>query len=219
MPKLVERERVKDCIGMARADSIQDDVLNSMILQASEQVEQITRRTFTKGAHVEYHESYDQPPSDPDGQFLWIKAPPIDTVVSVTIVWSPNDDHDANGTALKAATDFRVDGDTIFVKPIASGSLSGSAAIFALSSPHITWSPTGFKVTYTGGFAILNPTPVPDPTPDPLDDYDIVSVPQGLKDVIARKVATDWKDGKMIKPWTGEQKGLLLPWKRRNVIG
>jgi len=97
--KLTERSRVKDILGIALADLVNDTTINGMIDQASREVEQICRRTFTKGPRREYYQSYEQNPFDPDPQYLWLDGP-IDPDEGMTIVWAAYDRHDDNGITL-----------------------------------------------------------------------------------------------------------------------
>lgn len=213
--RLTERAKVKDLLGIARADTLQDELLSSMIEQASAEAEQICRRKFTKSARVEYYQSYDQLAYDPTPQYIWLDGP-IDTAETFSIVWAQYNRHADVGVAL-TAQDYQLDQDKALVLVgSTTGVLSNLPLPAGYALPSIGASPTGFQVTYTGGYP-LNSKPIGEPA-DPLDDYGVTQVPESLKSIIARKVAEDWKQAKSFIPWDDTQRQMLVPWKKKDIL-
>jgi len=153
--KLLERSYVKDLSNVARTDTSQDFLLNAMIEQISEQVKQITRREFDKKSRTEYHRSYDQFFNDPDPQFVYLNAPPLDLAVPPTVTWAPYEQHDTSGISLDLTAtppDFQiVDEDALLIIRGASG-LIANFPPFSQGVPLFQYAPRGFKVIYTGGY-------------------------------------------------------------------
>lgn len=215
--KLTERAKVKDLLGIARSDSLQNDLLDGLIEQNSEQVEELCRRSFTKAARTEYYQSYDQDAYDPCPQYLWLDGP-IDKTQLLEIKWAPYDQHDEVGIAL-TGTDYQLDeGRALIIVRAATGPIAGMPIARGLVLPVFTFAPRGFQVRYTGGYPVSEK---PDNEPiDPMDDYGVTQVPNSLKAVVAFKCATDWKEGnKMALPWVPEQVAQLKPWKKKDVLG
>ena len=154
--RLTERYRVKDILKINRADTKFDDLFNQMIEQASEEVEHHTRRTFAYGAQVEFLQSYEQVPGDPTPQYLKVKAWPIDTGETITIVWSAWNDHDTNG--------ITVDPTDIDNSQADKGWLIVYFNKFnPVTVPHplrtvVTNNPRGWRVSYTGGYSLPTPS-------------------------------------------------------------
>jgi len=216
MVKLVERVRVKDALGIARMDGLYDETLTEMIEQASEEAETYCRRKFTYAARVEYHTSYEQGPSDPDPQYIWLDGP-VDQGQPISIVWAPYQNHDDVGLTLSPPQDYRLDAEkSLIVVGNSRGVLIG-VTLAPYIYPYLTYSQTGFKVTYTGGYQV-NPAPIPNPNPDPTDDYNVVAVPMGLKSVLVKKIAADFTTMKMLCPWSPEELVSLKPYAKKNLI-
>lgn len=326
MVKLVERALVKDLANIARADTQFDARLNSMIAQASTQVEKMTKREYEKKVRVDFLQSYEQYWNEPEPEYLWVTGYPIDTDESLEIIWASQDRHDTNGVTLSAdATppDYLVQSDIGLITARGATGLISNFPPYSSGQPLFTYDPRGFRVTYTGGY-VLSTTPtagvaalgsitfasnpsnndtvtlggsvwtfktaatlalettigatlvdtlfaliadlnasidaavtlctysvssgtvigvvsdIPgtggnsftlaasvatpsgatlaggtDEPSDPLDDYGVVQVPDDLKMIVARKVAADWKDNKMLKAWTEDEKSLLKEYTRK----
>lgn len=222
--KLVERERVKDLAGIARADTLYDGILNSLIERVSAEAEDYCRRKFKKSARVVLMRSYDQYPNEPDCQYLWLDGP-VDRNELLAVTYSPNMRHSTEGIHLVEGDDwfFDEEHDLIRITPY-QGLLIQLVAWQGLC---VVASPTGFQVQYTGGYTKTEP-PVPYTDPDPLDDFGVTQVPEGLKSILASKVWESLKarmpdlTGKQefvpLKPWTKEDYAALDPWKRKDII-
>lgn len=151
--KLVSRATVKDLASIARADRQLDRVLDNMIHQVSEEVETMTYRSFLKQVRTEYHTSYDQFLDDPDPQFIFLAAYPVDINVSFSIVWAVQMRHAEVGVTLVAGTDYVLEGETGLVRVTGASSLPFQLPVYASGIPRLAYSSTGFKVDYTGGYA------------------------------------------------------------------
>lgn len=212
--KLVERAVVKDLLEIARADSLQDQTLNNMIEQASEEAEDHCRRKFTKAARVEYFRSYDQDLLEPDPQWIWLDGP-VDLTQPFSIVYDPTNNHDQSGLTLDA-NDYILDANLGLITIKGATGLSRNLALVAFGHNVFAYSATGFQVTYTGGYPV---TEKPEAEPvDPMDDYGVVQVPRGLKMIIATKVARDFTEKKMLLPWKDEEKSALKPFEKKDLL-
>lgn len=229
--KLVDMSLVKEMCNIAQADTYQNTQLRAAIEQASQDVEHLTNRVYTWGQYVDYCQSYDQQPFDPYPQYAWVSAYPIDLTKAVEIVWAPNEMHSQMGAILDV-TDYQIDSIRgCFVIRRTTGVFQGIIPLIR-GRLIFCYAPRGFRITYYGGYKPLNPYPegyIEDAYPgsDPLDDYNVLDVPLGLKMVIARKIAEDWLSWKsqatdprafVLKPWTQEQRGLLHPYRKNDVI-
>lgn len=225
--KLVEMSLVKDMCNIAQADTMNNAQLRNMIEQVSREAEHFCRRTFTYGFRTEYFQSYDQQPYDPVPQYCWATSYPIDPVQPIELVWAVNEMHDTIGAILDS-TDYQVDYDRgLFVIRRTTGVFQGILPLIRGRLIFVN-APRGFRIKYTGGYHSLTPTPTVPYTADPLDDYDVLDVPVGLKMVLARKIAEDWRaqktEGKdkasqsVLKPWTTEQIDTLHPWRLDDTI-
>lgn len=224
--KLVEMSLVKDMCNIAQADVINNAQLRAMVEQVSREAEHFCRRTFTYGQRIEYFQSYDQQPYDPVPQYCWSTSYPIDLTKAIEIVWAMNEMHDTAGTILDA-TDYQVDADRgLFVIRRTTGVFQGILPLIR-GRLIFCYAPRGFRITYYGGYSSLNPTPTGAYTPDPLDDYDVLNVPLGLRMVLARKIAEDWRTQeekgvpnvmRVLKTWTAEQLDALHPWRLDDTI-
>jgi len=211
--KLTERARVKDLLGIARADNLEDSILVAMIEQTSEEVERLCRRQFAEIQRVTFHESLDMDGVDPTPQYIHLNAP-VDDQQLFEIVWAMYDRHDKDGVTL-VADDFRLDTEKGLVTIRSSSAIT--TQILPLGRlPWYQYSPNGFRVTYTGGF-LVSIAPSGDP-PDPLDDFDVVQVPNGLQQVVALKIKQDFTECGMCQPWTEEQRQWLYPWKKKDLL-
>ena len=211
--KLTERALVKDLLGIARADSLNDHILNQLIEQTSAEVERLTRREFVEIQRVEFFESLDMDGVDPVPIYIDLNAP-VDTDQAFEIVWALYSRHDTDGITLEAE-DFQLDETTGRLIIISSSSIT--TRILPLGGlPWFQYSPNGFRVTYTGGFP-LSLAPSGDPS-DPLDDFGVVQVPEALKYVVARKIKSDFTEAGMGLPWTEKERQWLRPWKKSDLL-
>lgn len=212
--KLLERALVKDLANIPRADTQWDTTITAMIERASFEVEDFTRRKFEELARVDYFKSYEQNFYEPDPQYIFLPAFPVDIGETFTIVWAAYDNHDTNGSILDAAQNDYILNDVTGVATIRGASgLVDNIPVSVRGLPIFTYDPRGFKVTYTGGYALSVGV-----NTDPLDDFGVVQVPDSLKIILAKKIADDWKEAKMLLPWTKEQRQSLKPWKLRDLI-
>lgn len=225
--KLVEMSVVKDFCNIAQSDTLDNTQLKGMIEQASREVMLFTRRDFEYGLKTEFCLSYDQQPYDPYPQYLWLTAFPLDTTKGnqgiTEIVWAPNDMHEEMGATLDT-TDYQVVPERGAVIVRRSTGLFNGIIPLIHGRLIFSFAPRGFRVTYWGGYASLNPSPYPDTAiRDPLDDFDVLDVPLGLKTVIARKIAEDWQaqdksPGKSLRGWTLAQLDGLGPYVKDDVV-
>jgi len=216
MIKLIERALVKDFAGIARADTFNDNLINVMIQQASAEVERITRRSYVKAARVEYHTSYEQGPADPEPQIICLNAWPVDLAETFTLKYSADDHREGTSVTLNSTEgDYQLDNETGMIRVRASRILPTIVPL--LVGNIFSYAPRGFQVTYTGGYVAEEP---PDPynDPDPMDDYGVAAVPDGLKMVLAAKIASNWKEFKMLKPFSEEERYQLKPWAKKDQI-
>jgi len=208
--RLTEKSRAKTAMGLARADNLLNDIVIGMIEELSEMVQDECFREFEKRERTDFITSYDQYPSDPVPQFLKVKAWPIDPDAALTVTYSPNDDHDNAAYTLVLNTDYSVDYDsgTIIIK--ASPQL-GFRTLPQLAGLAYAYAPRGFKVTYTGGYAVNDTVSSP---PDPLDDDGMIMVPLGLRSFIASKIGADYIAKKQIQQFKPEEIQALYPYRR-----
>lgn len=213
MTKLTDRSLVKDMIGLGRADTLYDNILNGMIQQASDEAAEFCRRDFAKKARVEYFQSYEQLATDPTPQYIWLDGP-VDTEQPLVIVYAMYGDH-ANGSEV-TPENYILDAEQGLIK--VRGGAGSLLYQLPIASRGMLYGqdPTGFQVTYTGGYAVS--TPPNNHTPDPLDDFDVAAVPAGLKSILALKISEDFKDRKVLLPWTKEQKGSLKPYQKKDML-
>jgi len=210
--KLTERARVKDLLGIGRADTFHDSDLKAIIEQTSEEVERLARRSFSLAARVEFFKSYDNDGVDPVPQYLWLN-PPVDDQAFFEIVWAMYGRHDTD-SVLVDPEDYRVDFETGQVT--IHGSSNITTQILPLGrKPWYQFSPDGFRVTYTGGYPV---TVAPSGPEDPIDDFDVTQVPIGLQYVVARKIKQDFTECGMCQPWTAEQREWLKPWTKKDIL-
>lgn len=158
MSTLVGRIAIKDLANIARSDTRYDSVLDDMREHASRQIEEITARQFDKIARTELHPSYQQSFGDPSAQYIVVNAPPIDQAVVPVLTWAPYDDHDTNGTPLTNPEDWRYEldarGDAYGLRVQRLTSVPANLPIPPGAIGLLGDSPTGFQVTYTGGFTV-----------------------------------------------------------------
>jgi len=220
--KLLERSLVKDLANISRADTAWDTQLNGLIELASENVERITRRKFDKKQRIEFYQSYEQGPVDPTPQYVYTDALPIDSTATLTIFWDPYNKHDDSGIELLLSKgDFEIIDEEGLLRIHTASGLINQLPPTRWGIPIFSYNPIGFKITYTGGY-VTTTKPTAEPV-DPLDDYGVTQVSDGLKLVIAQKIAIDWlgdskTPGKMLKPWTEEQKSQLRPWMKKDIL-
>jgi len=184
-----------------------------MIEQCSEEVEYLTRRYYAKKQRVEYYTSLEQVFGDPVPQFVLLNAYPVDTGAAFTMEWSPNDYKDELSVTLES-TDYTLDAEKGKVSVKSAGGLVNSLAI--LYSKMFTYAERGFRITYTGGYAVTT-EPVGN-TADPLDDFGVVQVPEGLKLLVAQKVAKEFKLNRFYKPFSDEERPALKPWTKKDRV-
>jgi len=210
--KIVSRARVKDLIGIPRADTLWDERINDVIQQATSEVQEIILdRALKYEQRVEYLQSYEQMPADPSPQYLWMRAWPIDTEEDLDIVYSPNDQHATNGLTLTVDTDYTVVADKGLI--IIKGAVFLTPDLW-VGTRGIGYSPRGFQVTYYGGYQVNSEYE----EQDPLDDFNVLEVPSGLASIVASKIADDWLAKKVLLPWTDEQRRTLNTYRRKNTI-
>lgn len=210
MTKLVERALVKDVLQIARADTRSDQLLDSLIQNVSAECERLTRRKFTYVDQVlEYHPSYDQEFIDPEPQFMIVDTYPIDTTRPLAVSWSPFDFRNDLFINLDPSTgDFDATrGDIGFISVRQMGSAASNLPF--IGGIMFSYAPRGFKITYSGGYPI---TAIPSPydDPDPMDDFGVTQVPDGLKFTVAKKVAADFRALRPDKDFS-MKRGLLNP--------
>lgn len=200
---------------MARADLVYDTVLNGMIETSSNAAEKRCRRKFAYAQRVEFYQSYEQDTWDPTPQYLWLDGP-IDPDVLLRITWAWNEGQDFGQEV--ASESYNVDLEEGLIILNAQMSLPAySNSPIPYGSNFVT-SPTGFRVQYAGGYPVSAPPDV-GYIPDPMDDYGVVQVPDGLKLVVAQKVASDFINGKVSTPWAPEMLPMLDPYRKKDVIG
>jgi len=204
---------VKDLLGIARADCLNDHLLSAMIEQTSAEVERYTRRKFDEIQREEFFVSHDMDGVDPVPQYLHLNAP-VDEQLFFEIVWAMYDRHDTDGIIL-VPDDFRLTAETGLVT-IRSSSAITSQILPLGRLPWYQYSPNGFRVTYTGGFPVTI-APTGDPA-DPLDDFGVTLVPDGLQQVVAMKIKQDFTECGMCQPWTAEQRQWLWPYKKDDLL-
>jgi len=204
MPQLTEKWRVKDFIGISRSDTLHNDKILGMILNVSDEIVNLTARTFEKGQKVEYYPSYQQTLTDAVPIYVKLDRWPIDPTAELTIIYSPYGRHNIIGRTL-TTQDYTVDNDKGI---ITIRSASGALSQMLLITPAIfIYAPDGFQVTYTAGYDVLSQVSSP---PDPMDEDGLVQVPVGLRTLIARKIADDWLNNKASGQLTGP--GVITPW-------
>lgn len=212
--RLVERSYVKNLLGIALADTMLNAEIDNVLDFHCQMVEEITDRVFNEVERTEYHQSYEQSWADPEPQIIFLKAAPIDTGETFTIVYAPYEQHATQGTTLVLNDDYWISDETKGIIHIlkASGNITTNPYI-ALGSPSIAYAPRGFQITYTGGYADSAGS-----NTDPLHDYGIPTIPVALKQLIAGKAARDFKDGRFQPSvWTADERMSLKPWFRRGL--
>jgi hypothetical protein len=219
MAKLVGRSLVKNLANVATADTRWDAVFDAMIEEAGAQVEDVTGRIFEYGARVEYHRSHEQVWGDRTPQWVIVQAPPIDVGETVTLVWAPFDDHDDNGTTLELDVDYRYEtnaaGDVIGFRIQRFSSWPETLPVPAGTFSLVQQSPTGWRASYTGGYAASAAASAIAGQPGRFDPYDVgeaevVAVPSGLQFVIAAKIAEDFLFLRSTRMATTVQEAQLL---------
>ena len=214
--KLVERYKVKDALGIARADTINDDLIAGMIEQASDEAEQHCRRKFSKAVRTEYKRSYEQNWNEPDPQYLWLEGP-IDSTLDITLVWAPYMMHaTTQALTLVKDTDFFVDYGQSLLRVILASLNFQTVLPMSYLRGAIMAADNGFKVSYTGGYEV---SAAPEGNiDDPLDDFGVVAVPIGLKSILTRKIAADYTAKKMLQAWTDAELSSLKPHEKKDRI-
>lgn len=216
--KLTERSRVKDLLGVARADSLYDLVLSGLIELSSDEAQRFCRRKFSRAARVEYYRSYDQAAADPTPQYIWLDGP-VDTNETFGISWALGMQHSTNGQVL-TADQYTLDAEEGLVTVKGNWGLANPLVIYPYHWGSYGYDPTGFRVTYTGGYTTTENENTG--SPDPMDDYGVTLVPEGLRQIVAQKIAEDWRgtEGmpKISVPWTEEQKVRLKPWAKKDIL-
>lgn len=194
MSTLVGRIAVKDAANIAWADTRWDSVIDMMRDLVSRQVEEITGRVFAKVERTELYPSYTQYFGDPSPQYIAVNAPPIDTGETVTLLWAPFDDHATNGVELTTPDDWHFEtsaqGEVWALRVQRFTSFPQNLPIPPGAYGTLSDSPTGFQLTYTGGYTVSTGS-----SSDPVEigEEDVVAVPAGLASLIAQKIADDFK--------------------------
>lgn len=213
MTKLTERDLVKELLGIARADTINDLLINRLIEVNSEEAERICRRKFAKATRTSYHQSYEQAFGDPTHQYVWLDGP-VDLGQPFLITYASLSRHETDGRTLQP-TEYRLEAETGLVT-VMGGRLGTDQAIVQLNRGILYEAdPAGFKVTYTGGYVTTAKPGVW--TDDPLDDFDVTQVPSALKMIVASKVARDM-GAKGFQTWSEDEKRALKPWTKKDVF-
>ena len=193
MSYLVGRLAVKDAANISRADTRWDSVLDLMRELVSRQVEEITGRVFAKVERTELHPSYSQYFGDPSPQYVIFNAPPIDTGETVTLLWAPYDDHASNGTPLTTPEDWHYEtdkqGEIWALRVQRFTSYSHYIPIPPGGYGTLGDSPTGFQLTYMGGYTVSTGS-----STDPVEigEEDVVAVPNPLASLLSQKIADDF---------------------------
>lgn len=203
MPKLTERQKVKKLLGIPFADLLHDATIDDMIAAVSEEVEEITRRKFSKAERTEYYVSYEQTSTEPDPQPLLVDAWPIDLNEPLTITWSLRGTHDENATEIESGCQTIEDE-------------KGMIWVTCSDSGSIPYAENGFKIIYTGGYEVSVEPDVH--TSDPTDDFGVTEVPASLKAIVAQKVAADFKEFAFATPFSDEQRKTLKAWTKKDLI-
>ena len=191
MSYLVGRIAVKDAANVARADTRWDSVLDLMRELVSRQVEEICGRVFDKVERTALHPSYTQYWGDPTAQYLIVDAPPIDSAQTVTLIWAPYDDHATNGTPLYTPDDWKYELDKQGERYAIRVQRFSTVPVNLPIAPGTTIlgdSPTGFQLTYTGGYTVSAAS-----SSDPIEigEENVVAVPNPLASLLAQKIADD----------------------------
>lgn len=218
MSTLVGLQRVKAHANLPAADAQFDTILNLLREKASREVEHMTGRAFAKLERTEYFESYEQIFGDPSPQYLFPNAAPIDTGETTTLIWAPYDDHADNGTPLVEGEDWRFqtdrDGAAIGLRIQRFSTFPTRFPLPAGATAVLGYSPTGFQLTYTGGYDVsaVPAAPPAGQNPDPcaVGEGDVVAVPDGLASIVALKVAGDFKHLRKITRGNGQDVDAML---------
>lgn len=196
-PKLIERSLVKTRLRMPLADTVNDELINSLIQAVSEEAERYTRRKFTYGKYEEFFPSYEQTEIGVDYQILLVKAYPIDLGQPVYLAFSPNNHVSQSVNVLQwslelassGAADFLIEPELGRFDVVKMGSVTLNLPTPARAG--FTYAERGFRAIYWGGYPVSEqPSGAED---DPLDDYGVVQIPEGLKHVIADKVVGEYR--------------------------
>ena len=206
--KLVERLRVKDFLELPRADLQKDYALEQLIERASAEVERVCRRSFSRGTRETLIE--------------WPRAPSYG---------SPNPIYKFLDLPVVEAEDFVVEG-VAFTAPTGEGLVQLQPTAYSINyltgvvtiSPNIVYNQaiigwpiqiTHMRVKYTAGYEVTERPMNEDE--DPLDDYGVTSVPDGLKHVVTQLVADSYRNNRGVFISERYQR-LLAPWKKRDIL-
>lgn len=232
--KLCERALLKNLLSMPTADPRQDETLNALIEQASEETEFLTRRKFMYGEYTEYYPSYDQTIVGLDKQTILVDAFPIDITKKVYLAFSPFNHMNQTVVELqwspdlqaRNACDFTVIPERGRYDVLKLGILTANFPVFA--GVGFTYAERGFKTVYWGGYPLsVKPDNEPD---DPLDDYGVTQVPYGLKLIVAKKAAAEYNLMRVKEPFIQrrgpsvsetiqqEFRAALKPWSKKDVM-
>lgn len=207
MARFASLSRVKTIASIDFDDAGYDQILRGMLEQASEDVERMTRRKFEWLGRTEQFKSYDQDGIDPTPQWIYLNGP-VDTGETFTLTFAGGGDHSSSGSpsTLVQDTDYTLDATEGVITILPKSPAALQNAIPVVGGLFYQNCPTGFQVVYTGGYKRHTST----------DDY--VTVPDGLQNVIAVKVARDFLDCKALKPWTEDEQNALKPWRKRDIF-
>jgi hypothetical protein len=204
-----ELSRIKDALRMARADTLHNANLKFLLDYNSTMVEQLTGRPFEKVERTEYHKSYDQGITEPDPLYIFPKSVPVDSAQTLTLIYAQGGLYDTAGVTLVINTDFTLGENNEYLAVRAATGLVNTS-IAATVAPVFAYAERGFRLLYTGGYVKSAA-----PGSDPLDEGNVVAVPDALKMIVAAKVARDFEAGGP-KEWTEGEKASLIPWTRQS---
>lgn len=207
--KLTERNYVKDLAGIARADTLKDPRISAGIEAVSLSVQTHCQREFEKMERTEYAPRHELTVAEQEPHIVFLKAYPVDPMEPFSIFWNDSANELGAEPTEIPATSYTVDYERGRVYIANLGSYT-QLPVF----DYRVKSDRGFKIVYTGGYAASEH---PGGDPDPLDDYDVIQVPDSLKFMVAEKVANYVmdKDGLTL---SDNDRALLYPWKRKDGI-
>ena len=222
---LTKLSYVKQQLGLHPQDNKWDCAIKGIMKAVSVQVETYCDRKFRRQSAVEYHESTHQIGNSlgsfitfevPD--YIWPEITPIDQNATILLQYSFNREWDTSGITFVKDKDFFIEtidgqaGQAEVIRVFPSEDQLINLSNFPVTSfnhfsvhPHVM----GYRLTYTGGFAYV---PADD---EPCTDDDYVDVHEGLKYIVANKVARVFKS-RMEEPiyLTDEDKKALRPFMR-----
>lgn len=201
---LVGLAAIKRLANVSETDARWDDVLNLLRDRVGSDVEDITGRQFPKQTRTEFFQSYPQEWGDPTPQWIFPNAFPIDEAASIALTWAPFDDHDTNGTDLEKDKDWRFERDhagrAVGIRVQRFSSFPQNFPLPLRGGSILRDSPTGFRLTYDGGFDLSAAAPTPGAGENvdcflageaEVVQFDAADAP--LADLAAQKAAADFQ--------------------------